>query len=88
LGEVYNITKMKINRNFRVFIDFILFELDIPIICLIIGGVSVYRERYYNIYSYIADNPVYWKIRQISIFTSYYINRTRIISLLLTSNIT
>jgi hypothetical protein len=46
LGEVYNITKMKIDRNFRAFIDFILLELEIPIICLIIESILIYRNRY------------------------------------------
>jgi hypothetical protein len=30
---------MKIDRNFRVFIDFISFELEVPTICLVTGGV-------------------------------------------------
>jgi hypothetical protein len=46
LREVYNITKLKIDRNFRAFIDFILLELEVLIVCLIIGGILVYRNRY------------------------------------------
>jgi hypothetical protein len=49
LGEVYNTTEMKMDRNSRVFIDFISFELKVPTICLVIKGVSVRRDRRYII---------------------------------------
>ncbi len=39
---------MKMDRNFRAFIDFIALELEVPTICLVIGGVSVRRERRYT----------------------------------------
>ena len=39
---------MKIDRNFRAFIDFILLKLEVPIIYLVIRGVSVYRDRRYS----------------------------------------
>jgi hypothetical protein len=38
---------MKMNRNFRAFKDFKLLELEVPTICLVIGGVSGRRERRY-----------------------------------------
>lgn len=47
MGEVYNITKIKIDRNFSAFIDFISLELEVPTICLVTGGVSVRRDRRY-----------------------------------------
>ena len=36
------------DRNFRAFIDFMSLELEVPIICLVIGGVSVRRDRCYR----------------------------------------
>ena len=45
LGEVNNITKMKMDRNSGAFIDFISLELEVPTICLVIGGVSARRDR-------------------------------------------
>ena len=38
---------MKIDRNFRAFIDFMSLELEVPTICLVTGGVSVRRDRRY-----------------------------------------
>jgi len=38
---------MKIDRNFKVFIDFMSLELEVPPICLVTGGVSARRERRY-----------------------------------------
>lgn len=37
---------MKINRNFNIFTDFKALELEVPIICLITGYTSGYRDRY------------------------------------------
>ena len=52
MEKVYNITELKIDRNFRAFIDFLSLELEVPTICLVTGGVSVRRDRRYNgIYS-------------------------------------
>ena len=45
MGKVYNITEIKIDRNFKAFIDFISLELEVPAICLVTGGVSVRRDR-------------------------------------------
>jgi hypothetical protein len=40
---------MKMNRNFKAFIDFISLELEVPTICLVTGGVSGRRERRYTL---------------------------------------
>jgi hypothetical protein len=40
---------MKMNRNFRAFIDFKSLELEVPTICLVTGGVSGRRERRYSV---------------------------------------
>lgn len=45
MGEVYNITEIKIDRNFTAFIDFMSLELEVPTFCLVTGGVSVRRDR-------------------------------------------
>ncbi len=42
------------DRNFRVFIDFISLELEVPTICLVTGGVSLRRDRRYH-YSVLQD---------------------------------
>jgi hypothetical protein len=47
LGEVYNATETKMDRNLRAFIDFMSLELEVPTICLVTGGVSVRRDRRY-----------------------------------------
>lgn len=39
---------MKIERNFKAFIDFMSPELEVPTICLVTGGVSVHRDRCYK----------------------------------------
>ena len=44
-GIQCNATKMKMDRNFRAFIDFMSLELEVPTICLVTGGVSVRRDR-------------------------------------------
>ena len=41
---------MKMDRNSKVFIDFISLELEVPTICLVTGGVSVRRDRRYFIF--------------------------------------
>ena len=43
--EVCNATKIKIDRNSKAFIDFMSLELKVLTICLVIGGVSVRRDR-------------------------------------------
>jgi hypothetical protein len=66
LGEVYKVTEMKMDRNFRAFIDFMSLELEVPTICLVTGGVSVRRDRRYvylsclnNTYSTVTwDSPL------------------------------
>ena len=47
MGEVYNATEIKIDRNFRLFIDFMSLELEVPTVCLVTGGVSGRRDRRY-----------------------------------------
>lgn len=47
LGETYNIIEMKICRNFDAFIDFELFEFEVPMICLATACVSVPRDARY-----------------------------------------
>ena len=44
-GEVYNATDMKVNRNFRAFIDFMSLELEVSTICLVTRGVSGRRDK-------------------------------------------
>ena len=44
---IYNITEMKINRNFKAFADFESLELEVPMICLVTGCVSGRRDRRY-----------------------------------------
>jgi hypothetical protein len=58
LGEVYNITKIKINRNFNAFADLKSFKLEVPRFCLVIGCVSGRRDRRYCITALFA--AVYW----------------------------
>ena len=38
-------TEMKINRNFNAFTDLKPLELEVPIICLVMGCVSGHRVR-------------------------------------------
>jgi hypothetical protein len=48
LGEAYNITKIKIYWNFNIFADLELLEFQVPLICLVIGCVLLYRDRRYT----------------------------------------
>ena len=45
LGEVYNVTETKMNRNFNAFTDFELLELEVPTFCFVTGCVSARRDR-------------------------------------------
>ncbi len=45
LSEAYNMTKIKIYRNFNIFADFESLEFEIPIIRLVTGCVSLRRDR-------------------------------------------
>ena len=49
---------MKLNRNFRAFTDFKLLELEVPTICLVIGGVSARRERRYSTCGMLEESKV------------------------------
>jgi hypothetical protein len=45
LGEAYNRRRIKTYRNFVTFANFELLELEVLIICLVIGCVSLHRDR-------------------------------------------
>ena len=45
MGEAYNVTKIKIYRNFDIFADFESLEFEVLMICLVIGCVSLRRDR-------------------------------------------
>ena len=47
LREVYNIIIIKIDRNLNVFINLKSLELEVPIVCLVIGCVLGRRDRRY-----------------------------------------
>jgi len=44
-GGGIQITKIKINRKFNTFTFLKSLELEVPKICLVIGGVSARRDR-------------------------------------------
>jgi hypothetical protein len=41
LGEVYNITEIKINKHFNTFTDLELLELEVPTLHLVTGCVII-----------------------------------------------
>jgi len=45
--EVYNVTKMKMNRNFNMFTDFESLELEVPTFYLVTGYVSARSDSRY-----------------------------------------
>ena len=45
MREAYNITKIKIYRNFDIFADLEPLEFEVPMFCLVIGCVSGHRDR-------------------------------------------
>jgi hypothetical protein len=52
---------MKMNRNFRVFTDLESLEPEVPVICLVTGGVSARRERRYACFCPLA-RPILGKL--------------------------
>ncbi len=45
LGEAYNVMEIKTYRDFVTFANFEPLEVEVPIICLVTGCVSLRRER-------------------------------------------
>jgi hypothetical protein len=62
---VYITIEIRINRNFHVFIDLKSFELKVPTICLVTGGVSGRRDRRYTFFTVQKLNPknIYYQSR-------------------------